>query len=362
MAEQNSPRRGILPGEDDPGAFEDAPAPARPARGARRSTRRPWVLGFVGVLVLLLTAGIALAVVLGTKVDNALDNVNRAPSMMPTATRPAAPASKNPPLTFLLLGSDSRNLATDRGRSDATMLIQLSGDRKTLSLVSLPRDSWVEIPGHGNAKINAAYSYGGPSLATETVEKLLGVRVDHVAVTNFELFMGVIDDLGGVDVVNEHAGTQEGHYFPQGTVHLTGKTALLYCRERYDLPNGDLDRAARQRQVLTAIINKMVSKETLTNPAKLTEVIDKVAPYFTVDDSLTNDEMKKIAMSVAKTGDKPAMHSLQMPLERFDRSADGQSIDVVDEAGVAELGTALKTDAMVAYWDKHKNDKPIKNG
>ena len=359
MTESMQPQRGTTDNDDT----AVSTAKDKPRRG--KKPRKLWPLVLIGTLIVALLAGIIFAAAYYFKLSHAMDNVNRAGDLLPSSNRPASPhasGDKNAPLTFLLLGSDSRNLNTDRGRSDVTMLIQLSGDRKNVSLISIPRDSWVDIPGHGKAKINAAYAHGGPALAVQTVEQLFDVRIDHVAITNFELFIGIIDSLGGVEINNKNAGQIDGHVFPVGKIKLNGEAALKYCRERYDLPNGDLDRAARQRAVMMAIVNKLISKETLTNPSQLANAINQIAPYFTVDEQLTNQEMQKIGTSVALTGGKPDMHALQAPLLSFGRSADGQSIDLMDENGVAELSTALKNDAMAEYYDKHKNDPPLKNG
>ena len=105
------------------------------------------------------------------------------------------------PVRVLVLGHDSRGdlppneWAVGEQRSDVVMLAQITGDRQAASVLSFPRDAWVEIPGHGQHKINAAYSLGGPDLAKATVEQLVGVPIDHVLVTNFDGFAGLVDAL-----------------------------------------------------------------------------------------------------------------------------------------------------------------------
>lgn len=338
-------------------------AASRQARGRHvRRRPRPWLVVLLGVLVLLLVAGVAVAVKYVHAMNTAMTQVSREPGLLPAGDvpRPAAPTQASPPVTFLLLGTDSRDLKADRGRSDVMIVVQVSGDRKTLSLVSLPRDTWVDIPGRGQAKLNAAYAWGGAPLAVQAVEGLLDVRIDHVAIVNFESFMQVIDTLGGVEVWNKTDSTQSGVHFPVGKLNLNGKQALLYCRERKDLPNGDLDRAKRQRDVMTAIMKKLLSRDVLTNPGTFADVMGQIGPYFTVDDGLTNGEMQRLGTSIATAGLNPAMNSLQLPIASYGTSSDGQSILVLDDAGVAELSAALKNDALADYHAKHKDDPPLK--
>ena len=121
--------------------------------------------------------------------------------------------------------------------------------RDKVHIVSFPRDMWVDVPGRGFAKINAAYAYGGEALATRTLESLVGVRMDHAAKIDFEGFTGLTTELGGVTVDNKIASETQGYAWPKGEVTIQGEEALVYVRQRYGMPNGDLDRAERQRAV-----------------------------------------------------------------------------------------------------------------
>ena len=169
------------------------------------------------------------------------------------------------------MGSDSRDASdAGAGRSDSLMVMHLAADRKDAYLISFPRDMYVDIPGYGKNKINAAYSFGGPQLAVATLEDLLHSRMDHVAIIDFDGFIGLTEELGGVTVMNEHASKSRGYTFPAGKITIKGDEALAFVRERYELPNGDLDRAERQRLVVKAILEKGLSPETIRNPAKFT--------------------------------------------------------------------------------------------
>ena len=137
-------------------------------------------------------------------------------------------AEKGKDITFLVMGSDSRQSGGDptdwtagAQRSDVLMLVQITGDRKGLNIMSIPRDSWVSIPGHGTAKINAAFSYGGADLAIETVQNLTGITIDLFMITDFTSFSELTDALGGVTIATEMKDLRATgvHFF---TIPFTG--------------------------------------------------------------------------------------------------------------------------------------------
>ncbi|SER94313.1 cell envelope-related function transcriptional attenuator common domain-containing protein [Propionibacterium cyclohexanicum] len=320
-----------------------------------RGTRRALLVLLALVAALVLMVGAVAAYYLGT-VNSALDKMHRDANLMPSsASSASSPTSTadHEPLTFVIMGSDSRTASASQGRSDVLMVAYLTGDRKHLYLISFPRDMWVDIPGHGTAKINAAYAYGGPALTVSTLESLTGVKMDHVVVMDFQGFVDLTNSLGGVTVDNEHAGSWMGYTFAQGPITVQGEQALAFVRERYDLPNGDLDRAKRQREVITAIMSKVASKDTLTDPQKFASVTGQLGGYMTVDSSLTSGELWKIATGMRFTG-SDGVRQLQAPLAGFGTSADGQSYDIVDRAGLAELSKAMASDQLDAYWQNHR--------
>lgn len=346
MTKREQPRRSSDEGAGpEPGLPEDSP---RKHRGARR--------------VLLIVAAVILAFVLAAcaaaafylfNVNSALNKVHH-DKLLPSSSAPAATSdADHQPITFVIMGSDSRTASAGDGRSDVLMVAYLTGDRKHMYLISFPRDMWVTIPGHGEAKINAAYAWGGPQLTVQTIESLTNVKMDHAVVIDFEGFIDLTNTLGGVTVDNAHAGSWMGYTFPQGEITVQGEQALAYVRERYDLPNGDLDRAQRQREVITAIMGKVASKETLTDPKKFADVVNQFGGYMTVDSSLNSGELWKIATSLKFTG-SDGVRQLQAPLSGFGTSPDGQSMDVVDATGLAELSKAMATDQVDAYWQTHQ--------
>jgi LCP family protein required for cell wall assembly len=317
------------------------------------------VIGIVVAVLLVPTVG--MAVYFSVKTSAAVSDIPRITDALPTGSRPpvASPSvqSANAPMNILLIGTDRRD-PTERGRSDSFIVVHISADRKNAYLVSFPRDMWVDIPGHGQAKINAAYSYGGEALAVETIEKLTGARIDHVATTNFENFVGLVDVVGGVTVNNPVASTGKDtmtgvvYTWPKGPVTLDGASALAFSRQRYELPNGDLDRALRQRALLKALALKIATPEVIANPVTLNTMIGSISQYVSVDSAMTNDVILGLATSMRITGEDH-IFMLQAPISGFGKSSTGESIDVVDTTGVASLGRALSTDTMETYRAAH---------
>lgn len=353
LADQNVEEDGgsILPGsheEDEAGRSKD-----------RRSTRRVLLI-FAGLLAIILIAVVAVGGWYASRVNKALDKIERAPSMMPTGDSTAvaptpAQADYKTPMTIVLIGSDSRG--PDQGRSDVLMTAYVPGNRKHVYLTSYPRDLWVPIPRNPDAKINAAYAWGGPSLTVETLQNYTGVKMDHVALINFEKFMMLTETLGGVTVNNKVASTSANkkYTWPRGKITIKGEEALTYVRQRKELPNGDLDRAERQRAVVQAIIDKLVSRDVISNPKKFDENAQALAGAVTVDDDMSNKVLRSLATSMRiKSG--ADIISFQAPITGFGWSADKQSIALADKENQKKLNEAMKNDTMDEFWAKNKDE------
>jgi LCP family protein required for cell wall assembly len=185
------------------------------------------------------------------------------------------------PNTVLVLGSDARTKGTreagaqtigEPSRSDSIMLLRIGGGRN--ATLSIPRDTVVNIPGHGQGKINAAYAIGGPALAIRTVEEYLGTPVNHLVEVNFENFPALIDALGGIEytggcvVSRINGGFKNGGYtlrLRPGTTKLDGRQALALARTRKNDCNpseDDRTRARRQQKILAAMKSKVLSPST----------------------------------------------------------------------------------------------------
>jgi LCP family protein required for cell wall assembly len=215
---------------------------------------------------------------------------------MPDGERPVgAPGS-----TYLVIGSDSREdlsreerdrLGTGQAtgiRTDTIMLLQTPWVGPS-TLVSIPRDSYVDIPGHGKNKINAAYSLGGPQLLVATVEQATGLRIDDVVMTGLGGFAGVVDAVGGVRLCPKTAIKDDKAHIdvPAGCQQMDGVTSLGYARARYSDPRGDLGRVERQREVLAAIASTTLSPSVIAVPWRAVPTAVAGGKALTVNSSST---------------------------------------------------------------------------
>jgi LCP family protein required for cell wall assembly len=341
-----NPHGLVLPPELDPRG--------RRAPGPRRRYARvlSWVAVVTSVLVVV-ASGVGYALV--RYYDG---NISRLPLSI-GGKRPDRVNGKA--LNFLLVGSDSREGLskeelkksstefTPGRRSDTMILIHLAADRKHVTLVSFPRDSYVEIPAHGTraahqGKINTAFSEGGPALAIQTVEKLTGVRMDHYIEVNFAGFQRLVDALDGVDVCLPSAAKEplSGINLPAGKSHIKGQQALAFVRQRHGLPRGDLDRIARQQQFMGALMRRATSIGVLLNPFKLKGFLDVATKSLQVDDKLGFNDMKALALAM-KGLDPGRVAFVTVPVDRLAMRS-GQSVVLLDEVNGPPLFRAISRD------------------
>ncbi|WP_431220038.1 LCP family protein [Leifsonia xyli] len=326
-----------------------------------RGRHRWW---FVALTAVVLAVAAAVTVVIGggaiyagsvaSSFDSHVTHIHDA--FPAAAARPAATATGA--TNILLLGSDSRGAPTEVGatgvsdqRSDTMMLVHIDADRKNVYVMSIMRDLWVPIPGNGSAKINAALAWGGTPLAIQTVEQLLGARIDHVAIIDFAGLKQMTNALGGVDVDSPVAFTtvRPPHYsFVKGMNHLDGDQALAFARERYAFANADYQRVADQQALMKAFGAKLMSFSVLTDPGRLTGFAASAGSYVKVDQGFSLQAMLGLAASMRLSG-MSSIHTFTLPTAGTGRSADGQSIVNVDEAAVARLRTALATDTLGSF-------------
>ena len=170
----------------------------------------------------------------------------------------------------LVLGSDSRGAHTT-ARADSILLFRTDPGKHLISMLSIPRDLYVNIPGHGRTKINAAYAYGGASLLIRTINSLTGFKVNHIVLVNFTGFKELIDSLGGVTIYNKRAIVSSQPFdgviwhFNKGTITLDGRKALAYSRIRHTTNPQDTDitRTERQQLVMQSLSHQLVSFSSL---------------------------------------------------------------------------------------------------
>lgn len=208
-----------------------------------------------------------------------------------------------PGRTYLLAGSDSRADGTinDGGpmdsRADTIMLLHVP-DSGPSALISIPRDSYVDIPGHGSNKINAAYTLGGPELMVETVEELTKLKVDHFVEIGFGGVTGIVEAVGRVELCLDYDVNDElsGLVWTSGCHEVDGITALAFSRMRYSDPQGDIGRAERQRQVISAITQKVKNPALIFQPKKQVELISAGLSAVSVDNDTSVVDLARLAI------------------------------------------------------------------
>jgi LCP family protein required for cell wall assembly len=233
------------------------------------------------------------------------------------------------------------------------MVLHLSGDRRSAAIISFPRDMYVPIPGHGKNKINSAYALGGSQLAVRTIEKLLDVRMDHVALVSLAGFVDLTNRLDGVTITNTQEFSSHGFHYPKGEITISGKRAMWFVRERKSLADGDLDRAANQRKVMQAIIAKGLSGDTIANPRKFTSFVSGVAENITVDNTMSDQKMRELALSLRM--DPRDVEQVQAPLAGYDTIDGVGSVDVVDRKRLDKLSAAMRADDLDNYLEKARS-------
>ncbi|WP_098470439.1 LCP family protein [Serinibacter salmoneus] len=322
------------------------------------------VLIALGLLLALAVAAVGGLWFMQNRLDNAIERVEDPFAQLtnrptPSATQDEDVAEADAPMNILVLGSDSRISAGDPDqwsygaqRTDSIMLVHIPGDRSGAFVMSIPRDSWVDVPGYGMAKINAAFSYGGPSLLIETIENLTGVYIDHFAVADFESFQELTDAVGGVEI----SVAYDTPNLPAGEYHMDGEQALSYARERYNLPGGDFDRVQRQQNWIRAIARQALTRETLTNPLLLNDFLTTAAGSVAVDEGFTIGEMRSLALSMTGVRDDDLVF-LTVPVAGTGWSPDGtQSIVNLAQPAFSEMMAAVAEDDLADYLAQHPDE------
>jgi LCP family protein required for cell wall assembly len=247
----------------------------------QRQQRRRWSWKRrIGVLVVLLVVLIVVWAVAGYLALRG--GVTGANSRLPAGTDAALTTQSglllSNPSVILLLGTDHSSLASRAAdkHSDSIMLLRTDPGRHRLVYLSIPRDLAVDVPGHGQQKINAAMQFGGPALAIRAVEGITGLKINHVVTIDFGNFKSLIDKVGGVDInvpapilsdrfdcpysTASRCQQWQGWRFPKGVQHMNGQRALIYSRIRVNRLNpseSDLTRGERQQQVMQALLGKL---------------------------------------------------------------------------------------------------------
>jgi LCP family protein required for cell wall assembly len=342
-----------------PGAWPDQPPPRstgrpgsgvpRPPRGGggwRRFLRPRPILATIAILVVLAVIG-----TIGTYFY-LNSQLNRQNILISYPGRPVPGSGTN----WLIAGSDSRQGLTTKQereyrtgfdiggqRSDTILILHIpSGGGKPL-LISIPRDSWVPIPGYGENKINAAYADGGPKLLAETVQNATGLRIDHYMEIGFGGFVGVVNAVGGVRMCIEFPlhDTASGLNLNKGCQTLNGDEALAYVRDRHDFAEQDLQREQDQRLLLKALLSKMTSPGVLLNPFAVIPAADGAAATLTVDSGTSLRQLASVAFALKDP------ETTTVPIASSNYVVDGQDAVLWDRSQALELFNDLNAGTTV---------------
>ncbi len=289
-----------------------SPTPVREDRSTPRRSTRWFKRALLGLLVLANAAVFFVYWQLRTIESAVVQSADTIPSEAFDRILTDTPTDAAEPVTFLVIGSDSREGLSDLTnfgpaggeRADVIMLIQIHPDTGTAEMLSIPRDLWVEIPGHGRNKINAAFAFGGAPLMVETVVKETGIAVNHYMEVDFVGFQAIVDELGGVPINFPFPArdTKSGLRVEAGTQVLDGSQALAFARSRtyQELQGGtwrsvdanDIGRTRRQQQLIFSIIR------TVARPSSIPElgsIVESFAQHLTIDAKLAQGSMIELA-------------------------------------------------------------------
>ncbi|GAA6527298.1 LCP family protein [Intrasporangium sp. DVR] len=354
------PPRGSTPDDDvyvvdtrkrpqSPGAARPAGRPAAPVAAPPRTRLRK---GRVALLLvgLLVVSWLAFMVWVPVAAWNGIDRVDNVPS----GDRPADTAGH----TYLLVGSDSREGLTAKqrrqlktgsaegNRTDTIMLVHVSESGGKPVLISIPRDSYVPIPDHGSNKINAAFTFGGPKLLTQTVEQVTGLHINGYLEIGLGGFAGMVDALGGVEICvpRDMKDDKAGIDLAKGCQVLDGRNALGYVRSRYEDPLGDIGRAARQRQFLGALMKQSATPSTVLIPWRYKTFVDAAAGGVSVGEETSLLDAYRVLQAMrAVSGDEGL--SLTVPVADLAYPTDNAGVAVKwDTERALDLFHALRDD------------------
>lgn len=313
------------------------------------------------VVLLLVAVLLAYPLSLGWVAWRSIDRVDAIQSSTPT-----------PATTFLLVGSDSRAGLTDEQvgelatgteaeaggqRTDTILLLHVPSGGGPSVLVSLPRDSFVQIPGTGDNKLNAAFAFGGPQLLVETVEGETGIGIDSYVETGFAGFASVVDALGGVEVELEQplSDPAAGIDLPAGRQELTGPQALGFVRSRQTDATGDLARVQRQRQLLGGIVDETLNPALLLNPPRAYRTADAGGAGLTVDEGTSPIDLGRFMLGMRSVAGSDGVQ-LTVPVSNPSLSTSAGSAVEWDAERSEQLFAALRADdtervrALVEQW------------
>ncbi|HEY4556673.1 MAG TPA: LCP family protein [Enteractinococcus sp.] len=327
--------------------------PSAPKRVGRvRLPRRGAAYSIVASAALIVGAGVAAASGFTSQLAQDFD-ANR--EVVETGIDHSTEVFDDGEMNILVLGSDAREgESSEEQRSDTMMLVHIPESRDEMYVMSIMRDLWVEIPEVGMSKVNSAQSHGGYPLTIRTVEGLTGAEIDHMVVVDFDGFRDLTTALGGVEIENDMAfssGQVNPSYYPEGTIRIEGTDALRFVRERKAFTDGDYQRVKNQQKFLTGIASSVLNSSTLTDPGKISGMVQAFTPYLTVDESLDASTLVNYGLSMNKLRPS-AITSFTIPNNGTGTTPGGASVVWPDEEGLAEMRTAMEQGTMAEFVEE----------
>ncbi|ALX49956.1 LCP family protein [Lentibacillus amyloliquefaciens] len=309
-------------------------------RKQKKKKRRRRILYPMLVVFLLIAGGVGYMLFQTyTAASESYDDLDREKSDL----RDKAVSIGDDPISILIMGVEDYSTNGDNGRTDTMLVATFNPGDKRLKLLSLPRDTLVEIPERGTQeKINHAHAYGGKELAIKTVEQFLDIPIDYYAAVNFDAFTNIVNILGGIEVdvpfdFEQRTIRESGNedlQFTEGPMELNGEEALAYARMRKQDPRGDIGRNERQQQVIKAIIDKATSFGTITKVNDLAEEAgSNVKTNMSVGEGLGFYQ---------EYSDFSASNIDKLTLETYPQSINGGSYQIPDEQSLTEVKQTLK--------------------
>ncbi|WP_307094061.1 LCP family protein [Arthrobacter sp. V1I9] len=328
--------------------------------------RRRWIAALLALVL------VAVGVVAVTSLNRAGTEARPAasPSETPSPTPTGTPSKTVPPpppppppipqhpavaMNVLVIGSDMRGIAKDAAahtdatgeprdqRSDVLMLVHVPAHRRSLYIVSMNRDMWVDIPGFGGGKINAGLQYGGIDMTTQTVQQLFGITIHHTLMLDFGGFKLLVDGLGGIDVnvpVPFQSTHDTGHVFRPGVNHLNGQAALEFSRERYAFVDGDFQRVRNQQILLRAVLARLTAGGALNDVTAVRSLVNFASCCLTVNKGFNAAQAAILAYSLRNLNPK-SIGTMTLPTAGSGFIA-GQSVLLPDYGAIAAVGAALR--------------------
>jgi polyisoprenyl-teichoic acid--peptidoglycan teichoic acid transferase len=295
------------------------------------------------IFLTLIVIGAGIIGYYGYHLYDAINKAYQPSERLKSDKRPNAVDISEDPVSILLMGVDKRQ--HDSGRSDTLMVMTINPKEKSVQMMNIPRDTYVEIPGHGYDKINHAYAYGGTDLTIRTVEDFLDIPIDHYAKVNMEGFRRIVDELGGVTVHVPFTFEFRGELYEKGKMTLNGDEALGFAQMRKADPRGDFGRNDRQQQVIKGILEKGTSVYAIP---KLDNILKHVGENVVTD--ISPIEMIQLQRIYSEM-DRKQMESIH--INGTDRTIGGIYYFVVDPQEKQriqhELKHHLQLDSMSAW-------------